>query len=96
MLTPKIDRDGYQLVKVAGQWVPVHHLVTDEWLGKCPAGMERLHGPGGQQDNSVTNLRFGTHQENEQDKARAEKLDWNGTHRHSLIGTSVTGGAAGE
>lgn len=61
------DRDGYLRVKISGQRMLVRHLVMAAWIGECPPGMERPHGPGGQKDNSVTNLRFGTHQENERD-----------------------------
>jgi hypothetical protein len=91
------DEDGYLHVTIGGRPVAVHVLVTEAFIGPCPPGMERLHGLGGQQDNSVTNLRFGTHQENEQDKTRQpERLDWIGTHRQFPVETSVAGGAAGE
>lgn len=62
------DRDGYLRVTVSGRKVPVHYIVMDAWIGPCPEGMERLHGNSDNQDNRVTNLRFGTHLENEQDK----------------------------
>lgn len=70
MLTARPDKDGYLRVKVNGRRVPVHHVVMDAWLGPCPPGQERRHGTGGNQDNSVGNLCYGTHLENEQDKKR--------------------------
>jgi hypothetical protein len=53
--------------------VPVHVLVATAFLGPCPPGMERLHGPGGQGGNSAANLRYGTHAENERDKRRPRR-----------------------
>lgn len=68
LLTPKEDRDGYLLVKVAGEWVPVHILVLEAFRGPRPDGMEGCHGPGGQQDNRLGRLRWDTHEANERDK----------------------------
>lgn len=49
----------------------VHALVAEAFLGPRPAGMEVCHGRGGQQDNRVANLSYGTHaQNNGPDKAR--------------------------
>ena len=73
VLTPSPDRDGYLRVSIGRRKVPVHYVVMDAWLGPCPEGMERLHGNSDNQDNSVTNLRFGTHLENEQDKRQKGK-----------------------
>lgn len=54
--------------------VCVHRLVAEVWLGSCPAGMEVCHGPNGQLDNSVSNLRWDTRTNNNLDKRR------DGTH----------------
>lgn len=48
----------------------VHRLVAETFIGPCPEGMEVCHGPNGKQDNSVSNLRYGTHSENQQDRFR--------------------------
>jgi hypothetical protein len=48
----------------------VHHLILETYVGPCPPGMECLHGPGGRRDNSVENLRWGTHRENIADRER--------------------------
>lgn len=48
----------------------VHKLVAGAFLGPCPPGMEVRHGERGRQCNWVTNLRYGTHAENMQDRLR--------------------------
>lgn len=48
----------------------VHQLVCEAFLGPCPEGMEVCHGPNGILDNSLANLRYGTHTENAQDMIR--------------------------
>lgn len=55
--------------------VRVHRLVAEAWLGPCPDGMEVCHGEGGQLDNSISNLSYGTRSDNNFDKRR------DGTHR---------------
>ena len=57
--------DGRQSVR------RVHDLVAEAFLGPRPAGTETLHGPGGQLDNRVLNLRYGTSQENSDDMVQA-------------------------
>lgn len=52
----------------------VHRLVAEAWIGPCPNGQEVCHGEGGQLDNSVSNLRYGTRSDNGLDKRR------DGTH----------------
>lgn len=46
----------------------VHRLILEAFIGLCPAGMECRHLDGNPANNSVTNLAWGTHQENEADK----------------------------
>ena len=48
----------------------IHRLVLAAWVGPCPEGCECLHGLGGVSDNSVSNLQWGNHSENELDKRR--------------------------
>ena len=96
VLAPVADKDGDQRVTLAGRTVAVHTLVLEAFAGPAPAGHEACHGNGDRSCNDLSNLRWGTHRENEQDKRKEkEKVDWNGTHRPELIGTSVAGGAAG-
>lgn len=48
----------------------VHHLVAQAFLEPVEGKPLVLHGPGGRQDNTITNLRWGTQSENERDKYR--------------------------
>ncbi len=48
----------------------IHRIVAEAWLGLCPDGFEVCHGPSGQLDNSVYNLRYGTRSDNQLDKRR--------------------------
>lgn len=48
----------------------VHRLVAEAFLGLRPAGLVVRHGPGGQADNSLGNLSYGTYSENAMDQHR--------------------------
>lgn len=48
----------------------VHNVILETYIGPCPDGMECLHGDGNPGNNSLDNLRWGTHEANESDKAR--------------------------
>lgn len=48
----------------------VHKLVCEAFIGPCPAGYEVCHGIGGKLNNSLENLRYGTHSDNELDRYR--------------------------
>jgi len=63
-LTVNLCKEG------AGTSVYVHRLVMAAWVGPCPEGLEVCHGPNGVADNSISNLSYGTHSENELDKRR--------------------------
>jgi hypothetical protein len=47
----------------------VHHLVLEAFIGPRPDGFEACHGNGDPTDNRVENLRWGTHEENHDDRA---------------------------
>lgn len=70
-----INRDGYHLVGVFidGKWKTrsLYRLVLEGFVGPCPDGMECLHGPNGKDDNSVSNVRWGTRAENMRDCVRS-------------------------
>lgn len=53
----------------------VHKLVAEAFLGARPHNLVICHGPGGVDDNSVTNLRYDTQAGNLADRAQ------DGTHR---------------
>jgi hypothetical protein len=48
----------------------IHRLVLEAFVGPCPEGQEARHGPGGQLDNRLVNLCYGTKVQNAQDKRR--------------------------
>ena len=48
----------------------VHHLVLEAFVGRKPKGMEALHGDDDHANNRLENLRWGTRQENADDKLR--------------------------
>lgn len=68
VLKPFSNRDGYLYVALHKDRKQtthyLHRLVARTFLAPPPDGMEILHGPGGQRDNSRGNLRYGTHAEN--------------------------------
>lgn len=42
----------------------IHRLVLETYVGPCPDGMEACHNNGDRLDNRVSNLRWGTRQDN--------------------------------
>lgn len=63
----------------------VHRLVLEAFVGPCPEGMEGCHWDDDNDNNHLSNLRWDTHQANEQDKVR------NGGH-HQLNKTHCPAG----
>jgi hypothetical protein len=57
----------------------VHRLVGEAFLGPLPPGKQTRHGPRGKLDNWLTNLCYGTPEEDHQDKLR------DGTFRHGHV-----------
>lgn len=53
-----------------GGQVEVHVLVARTFLGPCPDGMECCHNDGDSTNNSIGNLRWDTHSENNRDRRR--------------------------
>jgi hypothetical protein len=78
-LADVINRDGYADITLYRRRLDgtrerkkfgVHQVVALAWLGRP----EVLHGRGGQQDNSVPNLRYGSRRQNELDKSPAGSI----------------------
>lgn len=71
-LEPRNDSGGYRLVTLRNNSKiftgRIHRLVLETYIGPCPKGMECRHLDGNKQNNSLGNLCWGTHQENETDK----------------------------
>ena len=72
--TPTTDKDGYLRVQLRGPGgsrnVTIHRLVAETFLADLKfEGAIVLHGDGDPQNNTVENLRWGTHAENTSDRA---------------------------
>lgn len=69
MLKPYLRRDGYLEVYLYKEprrkfsWL-VHRLVLEAFVGKCPEGLEALHGGKDKTDNRLENLKWGTRSQN--------------------------------
>ena len=89
IMSPFIPDDGYPEVKLRvdgkRRTLKVHSLVLVAYVGPKPDGLQALHRDGNPRNNRLTNLRWGTPQENADDtirhgrtlkgsKARAAKL----------------------
>jgi hypothetical protein len=83
---PEVNRLGYKRVTMycgdAGVRRPVHQLVLEAFVGPCPPGHEARHvddrDPG---NNALSNLAWGTHRENCDDRTR---------HGTSNLGKTIT------
>jgi len=58
----------YLRVKMKRYKFYIHRLVLQAFVGPCPEGMECRHLDGNPRNNKLTNLKWGTRQENESDK----------------------------
>lgn len=67
-----LNGDGYHLVSLSvkgkAKSYKVHRLVLEAFEGPCPEGMEGAHNNGIPTDNRLVNLRYCTHQKNNDDK----------------------------
>lgn len=83
-----VTRDGYLRVELSkgGEQTKKHvaHMVLEAFVGPRPAGMQACHGPAGQKDNSLTNLRWDTPASNYQDRINAGSLQGEKHHQCSI------------
>ena len=74
VLKQTIDPCGYMTVSLSKanhkRTKRVHSLVAEAFIGPRPYGMEVLHGAKGLDDNSISNLSYGTRQQNARNRAR--------------------------
>ena len=70
VLSQWLNNQGYLRTKLRGKEHLVHRLVASAFLGPLPEGLVTRHGPGGQQDNRIENLCYGTPLENTRDRYR--------------------------
>lgn len=79
-LSPVVKGNGYVAFSLAQSnghahsQVMAHLLVLNAFVGPCPPSMEALHDNGVRTDARLSNLRWGTHVENERDKQRHGKV----------------------
>ena len=55
-------------------WKLVHRLVLETFVSECPENMEARHIDGVRTNCKLSNLAWGTHEENDKDKVRHGKL----------------------
>ncbi len=86
-LSVEIDTFGHQRIQLCKNGIIKHHfihiLVLEAFIGPCPPGMESCHGSNGKYDNSVSNLYWGTHSTNMQDKHRDGTMPKGETHHNA-------------
>lgn len=74
ILKQPCNNDGYPGVtlynKSVRKTIKIHVLVLSAFVGPKPNGLERLHIDGNPKNNRLTNLRYGTHKENMNDKMK--------------------------
>lgn len=75
LLKPQIGTKGYRQVGLSKYGKVTHkrisRLVLEAFVGPCPPGYEACHGPGGQLDDSLPNLSWGTLSKNQgEDRVR--------------------------
>ena len=84
ILAQRKNQKGYlfvELWKNAERSRPqVAHIVARAFIGERPEGLLVLHGPNGKLDNSVLNLSYGTHKENNLDRLRDGTMPLGETH----------------
>ncbi len=73
-INPSPNKDGYCQVNLWCLGNPkcrrIHTLVLTAFAGPCPEGMQACHIDGNRQNNRIENLRWGTIQENIDDRER--------------------------
>ena len=77
-LRSELDTEGYPSIKLYRQIgkrkrMRVHRLVLETYVGKCPPGLIGRHLDDDKLNSALTNLCWGTHQENADDLARNGK-----------------------
>lgn len=89
--TPRNSNRKYLSVKLyrddIGHTFSVHRLVLEAFVGPMPAGQEVRHLNGDETNNSLTNLAYGTHEENIADqRAHGTMVRLNGeSHGGSVL-----------
>ena len=73
-LKPKFHKCGYPQYGLWRDnkitWTLCHRLVLESWVGPCPPGKECRHLDGNPANNHLSNLKWGTAKENQEDRVR--------------------------
>lgn len=90
ILNPNIGNNGYKRVNFWNngnrKQFLVHRLILLAFVGPCPKGMEVAHFDGDKLNNNLSNLRYTTRSENNnQDKLRHGRLCRGETHGQSKL-----------
>jgi hypothetical protein len=84
VLKPIPNSKGYHLVTLSKDGIQktpsVHQLVLQAFVGPCPEGQLVRHGPGGKDDNRLSNLSYGTPKQNMADRLRDGTAIYGDTH----------------
>lgn len=79
---PAKNRYGYPIVGLCKdgkmKTKTIHRLVLEAFVGPCPDGLECLHKDGAPENNTIENLKWGSHSENTLDTVR------HGRHRNTI------------
>ena len=59
-----LQKDGKEVCRL------IHRLILETYVGPCPDGMECRHLDGNPANNTLSNLKWGTRSENQQDAVR--------------------------
>lgn len=78
-----ISPDGYHHVLIRGRKLRVHHAVLLAYGYDRPAGAECRHLDGNSHNNALANLRWGTRQENSDDKIAHGRMPY-GEEKHDV------------
>ena len=71
LLSLRLDDNGYQETWVGcKRRTNVHRLVLEAFVGPCPSGLIACHINDVRTDNRLENLRWGTYQDNSNDRVR--------------------------
>jgi len=81
VLKPSLSDDGYHVVSISRgdhkqETVHVHRIVLLAFVGPCPEGMETRHDDGSRTNNRLSNICWGTPEENWIDRKRHGRVGW--------------------
>lgn len=85
MLTPGINHDGYERVKIKGRLRFVHVLVLEAFIGPAPENAQCCHNNGIPDDNRLENLRWDTPKANVADRKAHGTYQYGARNHHAKL-----------